>query len=376
MVTYQGFVTSGLAMDANNLNALLLQADVIASRPAAQSLANISFIATDTGSLQIEDGVGGWTELGKIAYSSGGNSFLRPSGDRLMVDLAGGAPAADPNVVHIWKGSAGGVSSNTNAILTLEDTGYVYIQFLTPNTVSPAILFGDPQNSDAGVIQYLHAVDRFDIRTDAVLRLSYSAGAFAFQEATKISATGLLELETSSGDILLDPAGDVITSTNLIPDSDSAHDLGSESAKWDIVHHNAPSCSVFKSGEQTITTATDTIVSFDQEHHDTDAMHDNVTNNSRITLNKAGIYIIHAIANWNNAGATPSYSANIKLNGSSIIATGDTLPQSTGGAHGTPVMAIRRFSAADYVELEVRQDSGSNKNITTITIMEAIRIAD
>ena len=51
---------------------------------------------------------------------------------------------------------------------------------------------------------------------------------------------------------------------------------------------------VYKSGSQSIPNNTHTILSFDQERWDTDTIHDNAVNNSRLTAKTAGLYLINA----------------------------------------------------------------------------------
>src|SRR4051812_49348432 len=58
--------------------------------------------------------------------------------------------------------------------------------------------------------------------------------------------------------------------------------------------HNPPACRARKTTAQSLNTATLTTVLFDAERFDTDAIHDNVTNTSRLTCQTAGIYVITA----------------------------------------------------------------------------------
>jgi hypothetical protein len=52
-------------------------------------------------------------------------------------------------------------------------------------------------------------------------------------------------------------------------------------------------CCVTKSADQSISTATWTKITFDQEEYDVGSMHDNSTNNTRITIKEAGQYRIN-----------------------------------------------------------------------------------
>lgn len=104
---------------------------------------------------------------------------------------------------------------------------------------------------------------------------------------------------------------------------------------------------LYKSTGQTIGT-TLTAITFDSESFDTDSMHDNATNNSRITITTAGKYRIYGIVSTTtNATAR----ASIKLNGSTYIA--ETGVGNTGGSitNGTQVLTDYDLVAGDYLEL-------------------------
>lgn len=107
------------------------------------------------------------------------------------------------------------------------------------------------------------------------------------------------------------------------------------------------SCRVYQSAGQSLTTTLG-VVNFNTESFDTDTMHDNVTNNSRITFTTAGKYIVGGIVNTDaNAGSF----AGIRLNGSTYIATNGAGNVAASTGNGAEVTTIYEFAAADYVEL-------------------------
>ena len=124
----------------------------------------------------------------------------------------------------------------------------------------------------------------------------------------------------------------------------------------------AAGCSLTKSANQTITNATATAVSFDGENFDTDAYHDNATNNSRITIptGKGGKYVVSARATF-ASNITDQRRIQFRVNGS---ATNIDLFTSSTGVAGEPfTIQTTRFlslAAADYVEMFVYQASGGN----------------
>jgi hypothetical protein len=119
-------------------------------------------------------------------------------------------------------------------------------------------------------------------------------------------------------------------------------------------------CSVKRTANKTISNNTATKFDFDAENFDTNGFHDNVTNNTRLTIptGQGGYYLI----TWNTiwAGNTTGYrAARIYKNG-------------TGGALGTGAITglttytpaqnqiVLNLVATDYIELDVFQTSGGN----------------
>lgn len=141
-------------------------------------------------------------------YSDGTDLFLNQlSGGDIMIAMAGSFPSPDTDKVHFWWGTAGVVESKVGAGITIESDGSAMIQFLTPDNKQKSIFFGEFSDSDIGAIRYHSAVaNGFDIRIDGANRLFYTAGAFAFQEATTISTSaGLLTLAGNTGNSFTTP---------------------------------------------------------------------------------------------------------------------------------------------------------------------------
>jgi len=108
---------------------------------------------------------------------------------------------------------------------------------------------------------------------------------------------------------------------------------------------------------------TDTVLSFDSERYDTDTIHDNVTNNSRLTATTAGKYLI--VANFRfAANATGHRRAFIRLNGATPIALMRIETETSGPQYTAMILTtIYDLSATDYVEVVVKQNSGGALNI-------------
>jgi len=132
----------------------------------------------------------------------------------------------------------------------------------------------------------------------------------------------------------------------------------------DLVRTTENGARVYKSAGQSITDSTLTTLTFDVETYDTNVMHDNVTNNSRITFPVAGLYLVGASVDF-NANATGSRFIEFRLNGTTTtfgaasteavsLASTDTM---------VPSIITRRFAINDYIELRVIQSSGGALNV-------------
>jgi len=85
--------------------------------------------------------------------SNGNANMLVVDGGNDRIGIGTNSP---DQTLHVHKGSAGSVSSASTAVITLEDDGDTVLQFLSPNTASQQIRFGDPQDNGIGIITYNH----------------------------------------------------------------------------------------------------------------------------------------------------------------------------------------------------------------------------
>lgn len=120
---------------------------------------------------------------------------------------------------------------------------------------------------------------------------------------------------------------------------------------------NGASARVNRSANKSIPSGTLTAIDFDQERFDTDTIHDNITNNTRLTAKTAGKYVIVGNVNW-AVNASGNYRQTmILLDGASVIAVHSHDPN---GVHAseTSISTIWWMLVNQYVELLVQQDSG------------------
>jgi len=146
--------------------------------------------------------------------------------------------------------------------------------------------------------------------------------------------------------------------------------------RWIMRSEWCQSVTARMSGDQSISDSTPTIVAFDAEDHDTNTLHDNVTNNSRLTCLVPGVYHPEAIVSWGSS-AVGHRIARIKKNGSSVVGS-VIMPVTTGGNTYHPIFIPVRLAYGDYVELEVEQNSGGPLNVVgggTDTFFSMFRVA-
>lgn len=122
---------------------------------------------------------------------------------------------------------------------------------------------------------------------------------------------------------------------------------------------------VYHSANQSIPTGAWTTLIFDSERWDTDAIHDPITNNDRLTCKTAGRYLIAATIMFatNNVGSrgVAIYSSD----GFYIAMVNANATQDD--PHNFTISTIWDMSVGDYVILQVVQKSGAPLNILAET---------
>ena len=144
-----------------------------------------------------------------------------------------------------------------------------------------------------------------------------------------------------------------------------------------------PACRAYHNTTISCTTATWTLIQLNSESFDTDTMHDTVTNNSRLTANTAGVYLVTAEAQFTAPSGSPE-SLQIRLNANGAIGGGSPVAtwQTTGNASANQCMNVANIiylNAGDYIEAFVQQNTGSSQNLAadgglTTPILTAVRL--
>ena len=155
---------------------------------------------------------------------------------------------------------------------------------------------------------------------------------------------------------------DIVTGTK-----GSTNDFGVWNSDGDLIGKALDFCHIQKNSagsNQTISKNTETAITFDQEIADTNTMHDNSTNNSRITIKQAGRYHIVGNIRWESS-SSGGYGRTLRItkNGTEIAAH-VLIPSSTTSSPSQNVDIYLNLSVNDYIELKVYQDSGGNLDIS------------
>lgn len=125
---------------------------------------------------------------------------------------------------------------------------------------------------------------------------------------------------------------------------------------------NPPACLAYKTTALATVHDTGIVVPLNAERYDTDSMHDNSTNNERITFNTAGVYTVTFNATWNK-DETGDRAIWIRKNGSDFLGS-DSKHAGDGDLYVSHSITIQEeFEVADYIEGIAKQDSGGALNL-------------
>ncbi len=115
--------------------------------------------------------------------------------------------------------------------------------------------------------------------------------------------------------------------------------------------------------DQSISTSSNTAINWDTEIEDVGGLHDNVTNNERITIVEAGFYEVTLSLEF-ASNATGFRQIGIRQDGATFLAI-SAAPAVNGSGSKLTTSVKRTFAAVEYVEAMVFQTSGGNLNVTT-----------
>lgn len=112
---------------------------------------------------------------------------------------------------------------------------------------------------------------------------------------------------------------------------------------------------VYNSTDQTLSTGVQATIAFDTEEFDTNVIHDNSTNNSRLTCKTAGKYLVTGYVFWEATAGTGRRLVRIFKNGSNVIGGQSGVGNGTAQNYVDTVSCIIDLAVNDYVEMKAVQ---------------------
>ena len=141
---------------------------------------------------------------------------------------------------------------------------------------------------------------------------------------------------------------------------------------------NTPACRAYHNTSQHSNATVYTYLALNSSSTDTDGIHDNSVNNSRLTCKTSGLYMITGNAEFGMTNDSGIRAVLIRKNGMTIIASqvSGMVPLSIGYITGT-VTTVAEMYVGDYVELGIAQTSGTELTIgqSIATTFSMIKIA-
>lgn len=122
-------------------------------------------------------------------------------------------------------------------------------------------------------------------------------------------------------------------------------------------------CKVYHSAAQSIPTSAWTILSWDTEEIDNNAMHSATTNNHLITVQTTGLYLISALLKFatNATGRRGLYISNY-VSGVTGVMLDARVAAVSGETTSISASCLKQLTAGDLIWMSAYQDSGSALN--------------
>jgi hypothetical protein len=131
--------------------------------------------------------------------------------------------------------------------------------------------------------------------------------------------------------------------------------------KWAASGAAFAGVAVYRTATQSLSNGVGTIINWTAEYYDTDAYHDNSTNNTRLTVpaGKGGKYLVTATGVF-NANALGVRDIAIRKNGTTYLGSFSASITSADTNQTTCVTRILDLAVSDYLEIDAIQTSGGS----------------
>jgi len=188
-----------------------------------------------------------------------------------------------------------------------------------------------------------------------------------------ITNSGTITLPTATTTLVGRDTTDTLTNKTLTSPTITGTGTMSGGTITTPVIVKTPMAAVYKAAAQSIPDVTVTTLTFDTERYDSDSMHSTSSNTGRMTINTAGVYLIH-LTGYFASNATGFRNAYLLVNGA-----GPYIMENKNAVNGD--VTLINFSAEldlavnDYVEVQLYQNSGGALNFTSSDVTAGYRIS-
>jgi hypothetical protein len=186
---------------------------------------------------------------------------------------------------------------------------------------------------------------------------------------SKVFPSSLTGSDVAAGGLTgTDIAADSLTSSDIGPSAVASSEVANGSLGTAEFATSIPAAEVERA-PQGITNNTETPINFTSEVYDTAGVHSNASNLSRLTAPVTGIYMVTAGIAWpdNSSGFREAF---LRRDGADLLAR-ESLNASAAPSGGVDqgITAVTRFTAGQFADVRVRQNSGINLGVGVTATM-------
>ena len=162
-------------------------------------------VAADNNVLHISNSASG----GGIAFKTGSGNGHTNATERLRIHYSGriGIGTNNPDCnLHVMKALCGTVNSDNNSVLSLENGNHCVLQMLSPADKSSYIMFGDPDDVNAGQIRYDQNINSLEFQTNAANVLSFNSNGYHRFHKHPVFVSSVTGVYGTAGSLVSSPA--------------------------------------------------------------------------------------------------------------------------------------------------------------------------
>lgn len=146
----------------------------------------------------------------------------------------------------------------------------------------------------------------------------------------------------------------------LIYETDTGRWSARTGGVWLPAPFNPPAVRVFHNAVQSLTNGVEVPLAFNSERFDTDTMHDNVTNNTRLTIRTPGLYQVNATVEFAAAADYTTQYSYVYVNNTTVIDIDIMSFADAADINRTcKISTVWKFAVNDFMELRALQTNSA-----------------